>query len=76
MEVKMKKQRKASMVLGILSICLGLLSPIIGLILGIIGLSIPKSVEKRNRDIGLNVIGLVISVINWIIATWLLLTIW
>jgi hypothetical protein len=65
----MKKQRKASKILGILSIIFGCLSPIVGTTLGIIGLSIKKNEEKRNRDIILNVIGLVISAINWIIGT-------
>jgi hypothetical protein len=63
------KPKKASKVLGILSICLGLLSPIVGLTLGIIGLSIKKDEETRNRDITLNTIGIVISCINWIIGT-------
>lgn len=68
-----KKQRKASMVLGILSICLGLLSPIVGIILGIVGLSISKNEDKRTRDISLNVIGIVISMINWALATIMLI---
>lgn len=68
----MKKDRKASKVLGILSIVLGCLSPIVGLILGIIGISIPKNEKKANRDITLNVVGIIVSLLNWIIALALL----
>ena len=58
----MKEDRKASMVLGILSICLSWLSwP--ATILAIIGLSIKKSDENRGRDITLNVIGLIASIL-------------
>lgn len=60
--VKKQEDRKASMVLGILSICLCWLSyP--ATILAIVGLSIKKSDEHRGRDITLNVVGLVLSIL-------------
>jgi hypothetical protein len=60
--MKTKKQRKASMVLGILSISLCWLTwP--ATILAIIGLCLPKSEQNRKRDITLNVVGLCLSVI-------------
>jgi len=71
----MKKQRKASMVLGILSIILGLLSPAIGFILGVVGISIKKNEKKYSRDVTLNTLGIVISVINFLISFLILLTI-
>jgi len=66
-EKRVMKERKASFVLGILSIVFGLLIPIAGLVLGIVGLSIKKS-RKRKRDVTLNVIGIVISVANWLVS--------
>ena len=69
----MKKKKKASLVLGILSIVLGLLSPIVGLVLGIIGLVLANSHEKQSGLVYktekiLNIVGIVISVLNWIVA--------
>jgi len=64
------KDRKASMVLGILSIIFGLLFPFFGLIFGIIGLSVKKSRNKK-RDVVLNVVGISISIVNWILAFFL-----
>lgn len=58
----------ASKILGILSIILALLSPIVALILGIIGLSIKKDEEHYNRDVTLNTIGIILSVLAWIIS--------
>ena len=49
----MQEKKKASLVLGILSIILGLLSPVVSLILGIIGLVLANSHQKdwaRNKD--------------------------
>ena len=43
----MQEKKKASLVLGILSIILGLLSPVVSLILGIIGLVLANSHQKR-----------------------------
>lgn len=58
--------------MGILSIILGLLFPIVGLILGIIGLVLAISYQKESQldykiEKILN-IGIVISVVNWIVA--------
>ena len=69
----MQEKKKASLVLGILSIVLGLLSPIVGLILGIIGLVLGNSHQKESEldyktEKILNIVGLVVSVLNWILA--------
>ena len=57
----------SSKVLGILAICLSWLIPLLGVILAIIGLSIHKEKGKENRDFTLNIIGIVVSVIMWIV---------
>ena len=67
----MKEKKKPSLVLGILSIVLGLLSPIVGLILGIIGLVLGNSHQNQSglnykTEKILNIVGMVISVLNWI----------
>lgn len=59
--------------MGILSIILGLLFPIVGLILGIIGLVLAISYQKESQldykiENILNILGIVISVVNWIVA--------
>ena len=66
-------KKKSSLVLGILSIVLGLLSPIVGLVLGIIGLVLAFSYQKESglnyqTEKILNIVGLVVSVLNWILA--------
>ena len=68
-----QQKKKSSLVLGILSIVLGLLSPIVGLILGIIGLVLAISYQKESQldyktEKILNIIGIVVSVVNWIAA--------
>ena len=68
-----QQKKKPSLILGILSIVLGLLSPIVGLILGIIGLVLAISYQKESQldyktEKILNIIGLVVSVINWILT--------
>ena len=68
-----QQKKKHSLVLGILSIVLGLLSPIVGLILGIIGLVLAISYQKESQlpyktEKILNIIGIVVSVLNWILA--------
>ena len=68
-----QQKKKPSLILGILSIVLGLLSPIVGLILGIIGLVLANSHEKQSGLVYktekiLNIVGIVISVLNWIAA--------
>ena len=68
-----QQKKKSSLVLGILSIVLGLLSPIVGLVLGIIGLVLANVYQKES---GLdykteripNIVGIVVSVLNWIVA--------
>ena len=44
----MQEKKRASLVLGILSIILGLLSPVVSLILGIIGLVLANSHQKES----------------------------
>jgi len=68
-----QEKKKPSLVLGILSIVLGLLSPIVGLILGIVGLVMANSSQKESgldykTEKILNIVGIVISVLNWIAA--------
>jgi len=65
------KQKNTSKTLGVLSIVLGLFVPLAGIVLGIIGLSIKKT--DRNRDITLNVVGIAVSILSWIIAIEILL---
>jgi len=69
----MKEKKKHSLVLGILSIVLGLLFPIVSLILGIIGLVLAFSYQKESgldykTEKILNIVGLVVSVLNWILT--------
>ena len=52
---------------------LGLLSPIVGLVLGIVGLVLAISYQKESQldyktEKILNIVGLVVSVLNWILA--------
>ena len=66
-----QQKKKASLALGILSIVLGLPSPIVGLILGIVGLVMANSHQKESEldyktERILNIVGIVISVVNWI----------
>ena len=68
-----QQKKKPSLILGILSIVLGLLSPIVGLILGIIGLVLGNSHQNQSglnykTEKILNIVGIVISVLNWIAA--------
>ena len=72
-----QEKKKASLVLGILSIVLGLLSPIVGLILGIIGLVLANSHQNQSGLVYktekiLNIVGIVISVLNWSAALFLI----
>jgi len=50
-----------SKTLGIIGLCIGWLLPIVGVVLGIIGLCI-----KKDKEVALNVISLVIGIIAWI----------
>ena len=69
----MKEKKKNPLFVGILSIILGLLFPIVGLILGIIGLVLAFSYQKESgldykTEKILNIVGLVVSVLNWIVT--------
>ena len=69
----MEEKKKNPLIVGILSIVLGLLSPIVGLILGIIGLVLANSHQNQSglnykTEKILNIVGIVISVLNWIAA--------
>ena len=69
----MKEKKKNPLFVGILQIILGLLFPIVGLILGIIGLVLAFSYQKESgldykTEKILNIVGLVVSVLNWIVA--------
>ena len=66
-----QQKKKNSLILGILSIVLGLPSPIVGLILGIVGLVMANSSQKESgldfkRERILSIVGIVVSVLNWI----------
>ena len=74
----MKEKKKASFVLGILAIVFGLLFPIVGLILGIVGLFLAVSHQKESQlnyktEKILNIVGIVVSVLNWILALMILM---
>ena len=52
---------------------LGLLSPIVGMVLGIVGLVLAISYQKESQldykiEKILNILGIVISVVNWVVA--------
>ena len=69
----MQEKKKHSLVLGIISIVLGLLFPIVGIVLGIVGLVLAISYQKESgldykTEKILNIVGLVVSVLNWIVA--------
>jgi hypothetical protein len=51
----------ASKTLGIIGICTGWLLPIVGVVLGIIGLCL-----KKDKEVALNVISIVIAIVAWI----------
>ena len=68
-----QQKKKPSLILGILSIVLGLLSPIVGLVLGIIGLVLANVYQRESgldykTERILNIVGIVVSVLNWIVA--------
>ena len=76
----MQEKKKASLVLSILSIVLGLPSPIVGLILGIGGLVMANSSQKVSsldfkRERILSIVGIVVSVLSWIVDIALFYTI-
>jgi len=71
----MVKERKTSITLGIIGIVSSLFSPLIGITLGIIGLSIKKPNNEKlyKKAITLNTIAIVIGIINWIIAMFIIM---
>ena len=69
----MKEKKKNPLFVGILSIILGLLFPIVGLILGIIGLVLAFSYQKESgldykTEKIIAIVGIVVSVINWVLG--------
>ena len=67
----MQEKKKSSLVLGILSIIFGFFIPLVGLILGIIGLVLANSHQKESKldyktEKILGIVGIVISVVNWV----------
>ena len=71
-----QEKKKHPLILGILSIVLGLLSPIVGLILGIVGLVMANSSQKESeldykKERTLNIVGIVISVLHFILGVML-----
>ena len=69
----MKEKKKNPLFLGILSIILGLLFPLGGIGLSITSLLYANSLQKESgldykTEKILNIVGLVVSVLNWIVA--------
>jgi hypothetical protein len=74
----MQEKKKSSLVLGILSIIFGFFIPLVGLILGIIGLMLANSHQKESKldyktEKILGIVGIVISVIVWILNVMVLM---
>ena len=74
----MQEKKKSSLVLGILSIIFGFFNPLVGLILGIIGLVLANSHQKESKldyktEKILGIVGIVISVIVWILNVMVLM---
>lgn len=59
--------KKSAFVCSILSF-LGLLSPIVGVVLGICGITLSRKPDQENQQAALiiGIIGLVVSIANWI----------
>ena len=69
----MKEKKKNPLFVGILSIILGVLFPLGGIGLGITSLLYANSLQKESgldykTEKILNIVGLVVSVLNWIAA--------
>ena len=74
----MQEKKKSSLFLGILSIIFGFFIPLVGLILGIIGLVLANSHQKESKldyktEKILGIVGIVISVIVWILNVMVLM---
>ena len=69
----MQEKKKNPLLVGILSIILSLLFPLGGIGLGITSLLYANSLQKESgldykTEKILNIVGLVVSVLNWIVA--------
>ena len=69
----MQEKKKHSLVLGILSIVLGLLFPLGGIGLGITSLLYANSLQKESgldykTEKIIAIVGIVVSVINWVLG--------
>lgn len=72
----MQEKKKASLVLGILSIVLGLLFPLGGIGLGIVGFLYANELQKESgldykTERIVSIVGIVLSALNWIIGIFL-----
>ena len=71
-----QQKKKHSLISGILSIVLGLLNPFVGLFFGIVGLVLAISLQKESeldykKERTLNIVGIVISVLHFILGVML-----
>ena len=69
--VKVTKSKTLSKTLGTLSIIMAIFFPLAGIVLGIIGLCVQKDGRHHDRDIVLNIIGIILSISVWTISTWI-----
>ena len=72
----MQEKKKNPLIVGILSIILSLLFPLGGIGLGIVGLLFANELQKEpeldyKKERTLNIVGIVLSVLNWIIGIFL-----
>ena len=68
-----QQKKKHSLVLGILSIVASLLLPVVGIVLGVLTIIEANSRQKESgldykTERVLAIIGIVVSVLNWIVA--------
>ena len=71
-----QQKKKTARNIGILSIVLGLLNPFVSLFLGIVGLVLAISLQKESgldykKERTLNIVGIVISVLHFILGVML-----
>ena len=72
----MEEKKKNSLIVGILSIILSLLFPLGGIGLGIVGLLFANELQKESgldykTERIVSIVGIVVSVLNWIIGIFL-----
>lgn len=65
-----KEKSELSCTLGWVSIITGFFIPVLGMIIAVVGLSVKKSKENYTTAVWLNVIGIIVSMISWIVATY------